>query len=201
MTAHSPHPFDPSPRDPLAAYIQGDPRAVKAVAPPEPGPTAWEATRLAIQAELFATPKATHREPLRGHDHRRWTIALVTVLTVAAAGLAGVLLYNHFAQPVAPEVQLAERSPAPREIPSAPASTQPEEHPETTVLPIATDDDVVLHRVPGDGWLPVGRDLLPVVIVLATPEEVKIDETLSGAWPHVVPGPDAAPMIFAAKPR
>jgi hypothetical protein len=156
---------------------------------------------LAIQAELFASPEATHRPSHRGHDDRRWTIAIATALTVAAAGLAGVLLYNSFAHPVAPEVQLAERTPTPPQIPSNAASIQTEERSETAVLPIATDDDVVLHRVPGDGWLPVGRDLLPAIIVLANPEEVEMNETPSGAWSPVVPAPDAAPMIFAAKPR
>jgi hypothetical protein len=65
---------------------------------------------------------------------------------------------------------------------------------------MAGDDDVVLHRVPGDGWLPVGEHPLPGMLALATASEVELDDP-DEVWPSVTQSPKDAPMIFAAKPR
>ncbi|MBY0458448.1 MAG: hypothetical protein K2V38_14005, partial [Gemmataceae bacterium] len=68
------------------------------------------------------------------------------------------------------------------------------------VLPIASDEEVVIARSPGDGWLPVGADPLPGVLTLATASELELDDT-GVDWAQVTPAPGDAPMIFATKPR
>ena len=51
---------------------------------------------------------------------------------------------------------------------------------------MATDDDVILFRVPEftPGWLPVGLHPIPGVLTLATEEEVSVAEVAPNpAWP------------------
>jgi hypothetical protein len=76
------------------------------------------------------------------------------------------------------------------------------------VLAMATDDDVILDRVPEfpAGWLPVGRHPLQGIMTLATEEELLLAELgPSAAWPGGTPkmttAPGDAPMIYAAKLR
>ena len=88
----------------------------------------------------------------------------------------------------------------PVELVTGDSPTAPDPLAEFAVLPIASGDDVVLNRVPGDGWLPVGADPLPGTLALATAAEVTVEDA-DGVWPHVAPEPGYAPMIFAAKPR
>ena len=79
---------------------------------------------------------------------------------------------------------------------------------EFAVLLIATDDDVILERVPEfpTGWLPVGRHPVQGTVTLATEEELILAEFApSRAWPvggpKMTTAPGDAPMIYAAKPR
>jgi hypothetical protein len=68
------------------------------------------------------------------------------------------------------------------------------------VLPIARADEVVLYRVPGDGWVPIGTQPLAGNLPLASRNEVEMDEA-DPQWPILAPGSDSAPLIFATKPR
>jgi len=76
------------------------------------------------------------------------------------------------------------------------------------VLPMATEAEVILDRVPDTrtGWLPIGRHPLGDTLLLATVEEFDFQEVdLSPIWPaggqKLTSAPGHAPMIFAAKPR
>jgi hypothetical protein len=93
-------------------------------------------------------------------------------------------------QPTHPDGRVVPAVPDPRPDPLA----------EFDVLPIAATDDVVLHRVPGDGWFPVGVHPLSGALALATAADVELEEP-DPAWPGVTPAPGCAPMIYAAKPR
>ncbi|MCS6864342.1 MAG: hypothetical protein RMJ56_04125 [Gemmataceae bacterium] len=200
MKLHSLDPLEPPFRDPFAAYIHGDPQAVAAAAPPEPSASAWETTRQAIHAKLFPRSQ-TLPQPANSPRRRPWVVGSFTALTAVAATVVGLLLANDFSVPALSQFSLVHNTPAGTPAtPSLPNPTTTDELGEMAILPIATEDEVVLHRVPGDGWLPIGRDLLPALIVLAGPDEVEMNDTPT-AWPPVVTAPDAAPMIFAAKPR
>jgi hypothetical protein len=91
-----------------------------------------------------------------------------------------------------PEVEVA-LAPHPHDAKSDPLA-------EFAVLPMATDDEVVLHRVPGDGMLPVGNHPLQGALSLATTDDVELDDP-NPAWPSMTISPGSLPMIFAAKPR
>jgi hypothetical protein len=188
-------PPDDTDRDPLAGYAEGDPDAVRAARPPEPSAADWEAVRLRIQARLADPPPARRRAGL--------LLAAAGTLAAAAAAVAwvAVALNAPLQPPGAPAV--ADLVPAPPiELAVAPPPHEPEPDPLAgfTVLPMAAPEDVVLLRVPGDGWLPVGAHPLPGELALATPEDVELDDP-NPAWPSVTPAPGYAPMVFAAKPR
>lgn len=195
MNAHE----EDAERDPLFDYVNGDPDAVRAAAPREPSYAEWENVRLRIHAKLDAT--SGNEYP---HSYRRsalWLAASV-VLTAAAAAIAWIALTLPTAKnPQVPEVVKGKSQPPvevvvaphPREAISDPLADYP-------VLPMATNDEVVLHRVPGDGILPVGSDPLPSVLLFATHNDVELDDP-NPAWPRVTVSSGFAPMIFAAKPR
>ena len=82
----------------------------------------------------------------------------------------------------------------------APHEVRPDPLAEFGVLPMASAEEVVLHRVPGDGRLPVGAHPLAGALALATAAEVELDDP-DEAWPNLTAAPGSAPMIFAAKPR
>lgn len=197
-----PHPpEDDHDRDPLSAYVDGDPDAVRAAAPREPSEAAWEDARLRIHAKLYAADVYEHHPRFR--RVALW-LAASAVLTASAAALAWVGI-NLTVQknPQAPNI--AGVPPAPPEVPDVaiapvPREVSPDPLAEFAVLPMATHDEVVLHRVPGDGWLPVGHDPLPGTISLAGSNDVELDDP-NPAWPSVTIAPGAVPMIFAAKPR
>jgi hypothetical protein len=186
----------PDDRAPLSSYVDGDPDAVRAARPPEPGEVEWDEVRQRIHARLAARPEPSH--PPRAGRTALWA-GVGAALTAAAAVVAWTAFGEPVRQPDAPGV--AEIEPVPK-VPVAPAphEAQPDPLAEFAVLPMASSDEVVLHRVPGDGWLPVGAHPLPGVLALATSSEVELDDP-EEAWPNATTAPDRVPMIFAAKPR
>jgi hypothetical protein len=172
----TPAPDDP-PRDPLAAYVDGDPAAVRAAAPREPSAAQWDRAARAVRARLGAPSPA----------RRPWRAAAIGL--IAAALLAGVAVAVWVSTPRAPEVA--------RPAPVAPAA---QNEPEPDPLPVAAHDDVVIHRAPGEGWLPVGAVPLPAALAFASAGEVELDDP-NPDWPSVVVSPGDVPMVFAAKPR
>jgi hypothetical protein len=191
MNSHPPQ----DDRDPLAAYADGDPDAARAAAPREPSEAEWEAVRRRIHRRLAL-------EPARPAFRRAapW-LAATAALAAAAAALAWVAVHLPAPKNPQPERVQAPHAPAP-EVALAPAPHEANSDPlaEYDVLPMAKVEEVVLHRVPGDGWLPVGADPLPGALSLATSGEVELDDP-NPAWPSVTVAPGAVPMIFAAKPR
>lgn len=177
----------PPPRDDASAYADGHPDAVRAARPPEPSEAAWEEMRLRIHARVAAPAVA----PASPHRLARWG-AVAALTATAAAVIAWVAFRQPAPQPNVPEV--VEVKPV---SPAAPADPLAE----WDVLPIASAEEVVLQRVPGDGLLPVGVQPWAGELTLATAAEVELDEP-NPSWPTVmVPSPTHAPMIFAAKPR
>ena len=182
-------PREPDDRDPLAAYAEGDPDAVRAATPREPTESQWEAARRRIQSRVNRSHQPTPRRTVG------YALAGVAALVAVAATVAWVVFSLPVPQktPQAPEV--AEVKPPPSPPPVAPDPLA-----EFAVLPMASAEEVVLHRVPGDGWLPVGTHPLAGAVSLATSDEVELDDP-EAAWPNVTAAPGFAPMIFAAKPR
>jgi hypothetical protein len=193
---NAPHEEPGREADPLTAYANGDPGAVRAAAPREPSDAEWEAARQRIHARLDAAgdPAAATSRWRTG----AW-LAGVGVLTAAAAAVAWAAITLN-----SPKVQNTPAGPA--QAPGADVAAAPPHRPdheaiaEFAVLPMAADDDVILHRVPGDGMLPVGRHPLEGAISLAGAQDVDLDDA-NRAWPSVTPAPGDIPMIFATKPR
>jgi hypothetical protein len=181
--------------DPLAAYASGDPDAVRAAQPPEPSADEWESVRRRIHEHLNR-PKPAPRSAWR---LRAAAIAAVAALVIA--GAVGAWVARDRPAPPAPP-ELAEAGPLVCAPPVAPVphEARPDPLAEYAVLPMASASDVVLHRVPGDGWLPIGEHPLSGAVALATADDVELDDP-EAAWPNVTPAPGFAPMIFAAKPR
>lgn len=178
----------PPPRDDASAYADGHPDAVRRARPPEPSEAVWEEMRLRIRARVATSAV----EPAPARRLARWA-AVAAALTATAATVVAWVVFSRppVPQPNAPEV--VEVKP----IPTAPADPLAE----WDVLPMAGAEEVVLQRVPGDGWLPVGVQPWAGELTLATAAEVELDEP-NPSWPAVmVPSPTHAPMIFAAKPR
>jgi hypothetical protein len=176
----------PDNRDRASAYADGNPDAVRAARPPEPSEAEWDAIRARIQARVAA------QQP-RSFVRRATLVGAGVGLGFAA--VAAVVAWLVFGLPPAPPPQTPE---VVRQKPAPPAEVDPLA--EFDVLPMATEDEVVLHRVPGDGWLPVGAHPLTGDLALATADEVALDDP-NPEWPAMVPAPKSAPMIFAAKPR
>lgn len=182
-------------------------------AAPEPSAASWDAVRRNIEIGLNK-PAAPARAD------RRLTAWLLG--GVAAAALAASVAWFAFGpvpqpgvgKPVS-EVIAKNETPAPglptpdsRFLAPAPRAAKPDLLAEFAVLEMASDDDVILERVPDTrrGWLPIGRHPLPDTLALATIDEVDLPEVEPiPVWPFSVPKmqtpPGHAPMIFAAKPR
>lgn len=198
MNPNSPSEDDNNPLD-ARGYAAGDPEVVRAARPAEPSAADWDAVRRRIHARLSEAEKTSPRRPRRA----LWFAGAVVAALSAAAAVAWVAVTLTAPaprpQPNAPEVVELKPQP-PAEVAPAPHEPPPDPLADFAVLPIADSDEVVLHRVPGDGMLPVGRHPLSGELSLATAEDVELDDP-NPAWPSVTPAPGFAPMIFAAKPR
>jgi hypothetical protein len=179
--------------------------------PPEPTPAAWEGVRRGIAAGLEPSHSVwPARRPWR---NAAWVLGGVVAAGVAAA-IAWVALGPNQPTPQTPAPDVTARVPphAGPELAPIPRDVSPDPQPPLiagfAVLPIATDDEVILERVPnmGVGFLPVGRHPLPALLSLASVGEVELEEAdPSPLWPMGLPkmtnAPGDIPMIFVAKPR
>jgi hypothetical protein len=173
--------------------------------PPEPSEGQWAWSRRQIESRLSAPEPSSHR--WRG----AWAVA-----AVVSAGIAAALAWVAFAPVRQPPregdprpnelARAPEVAPSPREV----AQLSPPGDPLAgiAVLAMATDDDVVLERVPDfpAGFLLAGRHPLEGVMFLATEAELRVAEfTPSAAFPTGRPkmttAPGDAPMLYAPKFR
>ncbi|MFO0825496.1 MAG: hypothetical protein U0792_20645 [Gemmataceae bacterium] len=170
---------------------------------PEPSPAAWKSVRQNIEAALN---KPVPRSP------ERTRLAVWLLTGMASAAIAASVAWFAFVTSthpaaVSPSPEQTASVPEPKvEVAPAPRTvTKPDLLAEFAVLDMASDDDVILERVPDtrNGWLPIGRHPLPETLALATIDEVNLPEVdLSPIWPLSVPTvatpPGHSPMIFAA---
>lgn len=180
------------------------------VAPPEPPPAAWNAVRRGIDAALSRSTGHGPTGPRAPRGRQRvWRVCGGLALAAVTAALAGVVWDARLSVPPPstdrPALEVSRPGPPdpPRARPPRPAVLD-----ELGVLAVASDDEVTLQRVaaPRGGWLPVGRPLLPEVLVLATADEVHLEglppgPTRSDSGPRMLTGPGDAPMIYAAQIR
>src|SRR3954468_5405838 len=89
-------PREPDESDPLAAYADGDPDAVRAAAPREPTEAEWEAARRTVRDRLARPPRRPARaRPARPPPPPRWRLraagrAGAAALVAASVGVAWV---------------------------------------------------------------------------------------------------------------
>jgi hypothetical protein len=185
----------------------------EAAGPPEPTSAAWGVVRREIEAELNS-PEPQTVDRSRGLRVAGWLTAGLTMSAAAAAAL-----WLSFASTV-PQPRIEPHKPAALasnldtypEIAPAPRIRDEEADAlaAIAVLPIPTDDEVVLDRVPDleGGWLPVGRHPVPGIISLVTVEELTLEEDVSpsralptNVSPKMTTTAGDVPMIYAAKPR
>lgn len=172
--------------------------------PPEPSAAEWGIVRRAIEHRLTAPVPA-----------RRWRAGLWTVAGLATAGAAAAVAWAAFG-PVNPppgddpalreQVQMPLVAPAPHAVAEVVPPRTDDPLVGLDTLAMATDDDVILDRVPEfpSGWLPVGRHPLQGILTLASEEELRVAEFApSSAWPlggpKMTTAPGDAPMIYVAK--
>jgi hypothetical protein len=211
----------PGALDELAAQRELSPRNASLwdrAAPPEPTEQAWATVRQGV-ANALGSSGGDAGQPRWG---RGWRVAAWLLSGLSAAGVAAAVAWVAL-KPVGlpprvehrPPVEVVQRPPVSPEIAPPPRSRLTAPAPRVvdplaglSVLSIATDDDVLLERVPEfpTGWLPVGRHPLSGALILATEEELLLAGVEpSPAWPlggpKMVTAPGDAPMIFATKPR
>ncbi len=187
--------------------------------PPEPSFMAWSVLRRCVDAGLQSTvaPSSSSPTTLTRHaneDKAWWAFGGLVIAGLAAA--IGWIALRPTIEPTLPsssrpaEIAARMESQTPPEVAPAPRAIKAVALAPTAseVLAIATDDDVVLERVPdtGEGWLPIGRHPVPEVLLLASFDEVQLHEAdPSPAWPkggpRIVHAPGDAPMIYAASNR
>jgi hypothetical protein len=170
---------------------------------PEPSPAAWESVRRNIEAGLNKpAPRAPERTRLAV-----WLLTGVASAAIAASVAWFAFVVSRPPAATTPQPEQTASVPGPKvEVAPAPRGvTKPDLLAEFAVLEMASDDDVILERVPDtrNGWLPIGRHPLSESLALATIDEVNLPEVdLSPIWPLSVPTvatpPGHAPMIFAA---
>lgn len=177
--------------------------------PPEPSRAVWVAVRNEIEHQL--SPRAS--------AFSRWRTATWALAGLATAGVAAAVAWVAFGPAaklppidhpsVKEQARVSEMAPYPREfIAIAPAPRSPDPLSGFAVLPMATDDDVILFRVPEftPGWLPVGLHPLPGTMTLALEDDVSLAEVAPNpAWPTGLPkmftAPGDAAIIYTAKIR
>lgn len=162
-------------------------------AAPRPDPATWDALRDGITLRLAATRLA---EP--APREVKWEARFARLIAVPAYALtACVVLFAGFGYVLVPrDTQLIT------ERVVRPAAEDPLAG--ITVLRIATDAEVDVHRVDGagaGGWLPVGGMSLTGPLALATGDDVELEEAEEHpAWPMGGPrvrrDPADAPLLF-----
>jgi hypothetical protein len=182
----------------------------EAAEPPEPTAVDWAVIRREIEAKL-----APNNKMQKGDRARRLKAAGMLIAGLALSGAAAVL-WLAFAstgqqtENILPtQVELVLNTETQPEIAPVPHSPDTDPLASIAVLPIATDDEVILDRVPAlhEGWLPVGRHPVPGMLTLATVEELYLEDIAPGSSSSKNSGPkmtNAAgdlPMIYAAKQR
>ena len=105
-----PPPPDDANHDPLGAYADGDPDAVRAARPREPSEAEWEAVRRRVHARLSTAPREPESAPRRRAG--LW-FAVAATLTAAAAAVAWVVLAKPRAAEARKPPDVAETKPAP----------------------------------------------------------------------------------------
>ena len=183
--------------------------------PPEPSEQEWARRRNGMRVDSPRRPApASPERPVR-RWRGAWALAGLAAAGVAAAAAMWVALGPGL--PGNPKNEPngraearwdADRAASAYGHPRCPARRSIDGIEGFATLPIATDDDVVLERVPEfpAGWLPVGRHPLEGTMALATVEELLLAEVEpSSMWPTGSPkmttSPSDAPMIYAAKLR
>ena len=189
----------PEAREQLQAQRELSPenwRLWQSAEPPAPSEAAWAAVRGSVEGEV-CNPPAEDAGPGRRKRLGLW--AAGGVAAAAAVAVAWWAVRN----PAAPPVPNPE---PPRPVPEVVRGAEPAQA-EVAALPIASDDDVELLRVPGGavGWLLAGTHPLPDVLVLAGPDDVELGDLDPDEWPDggpkMITGPGDAPMIFTTKGR
>jgi hypothetical protein len=184
----------------------------EAIEPLEPTSQNWATVRHEIDAELWPHQPESAPRP-RNRRLVGWLLAGLTVSSAAAAIAWLGLIFPKQPALIAnrPQTELAQKAKLVPEVAPEPRIAEEPADPLDTiaVLPIPSDDDVILDRVPefGGGWLPVGRHPVPGILTLATVDELTLGEVCpSPAWPtgggpKMITAPGDAPMIYAAKQR
>ncbi len=175
---------------------------------PAPSAASWAIVRHGIESGLNPpTPKPAIR-----YRSALWVLGGIATIAVAASVawvVFGPVAQQRTLEDLRKPREIAksrpEIAPPPRQIVTL---LKPDPLAGFAVLEMATDEEVVLDRVPDTrtGWLPIGRHPLPDTLALASVDEVHLQEVdLSPVWPVGPPkmtkAPGHAPMIFAAKPR
>jgi hypothetical protein len=182
----------------------------EAAEPPAPTALDWAIIRWEIDAEL-----APRKTQANGRTPRLRTVGKLFA-GLALSGAAAALIWLAFVStPQTPQnvlparIELVQETETRPEIAPVPHSPDADPLASIAVLPIPTDDEVTLDRVPvlHEGWLPVGQHPVPGMLILATVEELYLEDSgpISGGTtnggPKMTNAPGDAPMIFAAKQR
>ena len=185
MTPYESPPLpDPWP-DVLAAYVDGalDPTSRAIVDPPQPSERAWGAVREAVHRGIDSPPI-----PVQPREHRGWKRTGAIVAGALAATVAAILAIG--------EVRNSQDETQPPDTSADPLA-------EYAVLPLATEADVVIERVSGNGH---GLLIGDAPLALASENDVQLEEAephpaWPGGSPKMTTAPGDVPMIFAARLR
>lgn len=172
-----------TPDEILSDYANGIPDVLtrEALEPPPPGGRSWDAVNRAIHRGIVS---GTVRP--RTHGTLSWLRrGLLTAGGIAAAIVISLILS------------------AGREEPTPALPVSENERDEVAVLPLASEEDVIIERIAGSGnGLIVGD----APLALAGEDDIRIEGTephpaWPGGSPRTITAPGDAPMIFAAKGR
>jgi len=168
-------------------------------APPRPGPAAWDAVRDGIAIRLAATRLAEPERASAASSVRLRRVIAAAAYSLTACVVLFPLIGMYVVYPRDPQRVVEGRVRPPADDPLA----------GITVLRIATDAEVDVHRVDGagaGGWLPVGGMPLTGPLALATADDVELEEAEEHpAWPMGGPrvrrDPADAPLLFPGANR